>query len=435
MYLANYRYYWSLDESIDLAGMILSASSMSISHMNDRIENGKLDTNNKILLFDPQLYMIKLDKDKCKKSLANLATYPWFPTPIVPYDSDSENKNEFIKGIRGSISNNWIDTYPQDSSELRQLIKESIAYQQSIDCSSYIISTPIINDENDIEKTLKFIDIGIDCCKNLRLGDSEIFATLAINESCLAKDGTDRNNFIDILVDQFSSRREINGVYFILERNGDKEVKNQNVALGILSLAYLLGRKSNLKFLTNYCGNFGLITLGAGASYFGSDGSNKTRRLVFEDYVDRSGGIRYPYFFSLSCLSFFRTQRDLEKIRDRRWLRYIENDVTKFSEDFFQGLKDNVDIETRIPDWAEQPNRVTQSRNHYSELLTREANKLNELSFEGKVESISQLLQDADMKLSFMQEDLKDDDPLTGGGSYVRVWRKAFEKFISYYLR
>lgn len=311
-----------------------------------------------------------------------------------------------------------------------RIVQSSIDFQNEIGATHLVLPSPLTRENNGLVNEMMWIDAGIDAASDI---EKPLYATLAISDLCLREDGSENNELIQTAVDQITARDEIDGVYFVLERYAptSKRISNKNVAEAILTLSHLFGNEAEIDFFVNYCGDYGLIALGAGATHFASNNTTKGRRLHFADYIRRGGGGTYPNFFSIACLSELRSKTDLEKIRDEDLLRYMTGDNSTFSEDLFTALQ-NGDLVDTVPEWAETINNVAEASNHYIELMTNTAERVASLPNTERVKNIRRMLLDAYRNMMLLNEVIEN-EPLYENGDHLKIWGSAFDKYIDYY--
>src|SRR5919108_4374940 len=104
MYYYNAKYTFALpgQSPSAIAGGIISAAAMPAGQLLRREFRKYPYLQHR--LFDPQLYLSSLDRNVARKSVLNLASWPWFCPGAVPeYDSD---KHKSLK--------NWKELHADD---------------------------------------------------------------------------------------------------------------------------------------------------------------------------------------------------------------------------------------------------------------------------------------------------------------------------------
>lgn len=426
MFCINLGYTWSINEEIELGGIVYASSGVNLPQFN--LRDKPVNTTN-IKIFDPQLYLSGLDAEDSPLPCSRLASYPWFPPDIEEYGG-GENMTDWFERVRDSIIQTWTSDLPTDNDSISTLVQACINFQNDIGATHLVIPSPLIRENNGLANEMIWIDAGIEAASDI---EKPLYATLAISDLCLREDGSEDNELIQTAVDQITARNEIDGVYFVLERYAptSRRISNKNIAEAILTLSHLFGNEAEIDFFANYCGDFGLIALGAGATHFASNNTTKGRRLHLADYIRRGGGGTYPNFFSIACLSELRSKTDLERIRNEDLLRYITGDNSTFSETLFTALQNGDSVDT-VPEWAETLNNVAEANNHYIELMTNTADRIATLPNAEKAKNIRRMLLDAYRNMMFLNE-LIENELLYENGDHLRVWRSAFDSYLEKY--
>ncbi len=423
-YFFNLRYQWSIDPSINLGGVTFCASGLDMESFfrRETIEN---QTQEKI--FDPQLYLIDLDPKNSPVACSRLSSFPWFPASCI--EQAELGYREWMKQVKESIEDNWSPELPTDFEEIKERAFKCLEFQIQIGCSILVApSTLIKNPSTSLDYEMQWIDASLDAYAEIG-SDLPIYATLAISDLCLKEKKPFDNPFLELCFDQLSSRPELDGIYFVLERStpGQKRLINLNTVESILTLAYIFTEKIGFDFFTNYCEEFGFITLGAGGTHFGSDDTVKGRRLHLQDFVERGGGTNYPYIFSLNNFSDFRPITDLQKISDIGFFNSLNIESTRFSNDLIEAIRNKRPV--TVPEWQESLNNVGRAKNHYIECLKDQVDSIAEMNLNEKINYIHQMLISAEMRMNYLETRIKD-DPLLEDGKHISNWREGFERFI-----
>lgn len=425
MFLLNRGYTTKIDSSLSLEGMVVSASGL---HM-PTIERRSL-TDTSIRLFDPQLYFPIDLHDDCSATYNKLATYPWYNQTAPQFDSAEINLRDYARSMQEEDLHNNI-SLPIDDAELESRIKSCLDFQCSLDVSHLILPTTLVDDaEDQFTYQLEWINKGLELCEDY---NKPVLITLALSDNVIITKNFEDNELLQTILDNMTTFNNVEGFYIIISRsNSGTHVTEKHIVQTILELSYILGTKMGKKVFLNFIDNLGLLGLSVGASYFASGYTNKEKRFNLSDFEDStSGGAPLPHFFSFSLLGDLFSKRDLEKLRDSHLLHLISNDVTSYSQNLFDALSTNINVNL-IPDWAETRNNITKAKLHRIELMNQRATYISSLSFKERITYTLSWLQNADINTNYICERFRL-DPLSEDFRHLTVWRECFESFIEKY--
>jgi len=383
------------------------------------------------LFFDPQLYMSALPLEDCERTCARLATYPWFPLEVEEYDSDEMGRLEWVRGVTDDLEGRWPARLPTSRTEIQPYAQAAVEFQVGFPVSHLILPSPLVSDINsDLDDVMLWIDAGLQASQTV---DLPRFATLAISDSCLLRDGSEDNPIIAIAIDQLTVREHLDGVYVVLEqtRGESRRLMHREVARALLTLSHVLGQDAGLGVFVNFAAEFGMVCRGAGAMGFAGGYENKGRRLNFADFVQRGGGGALPRFFSAACIAEYLTATDLERLRDQRLLWLFEDDRTPAGEPLLDALQAGRDASS-VLGWQEDLNVVTEARKHYLQRLSAAEHELDGMDEDTRRAAVLQWLQDAERNASYLNGRFQE-DPLYESGAHVEVWRSAYEEYLESY--
>lgn len=425
MFLLNRGYSTKIDSDLSVNGLILSASGVNMPALERRSLS-----NLKIKLFDPQMYFPIELNSTCKTTFNKLATYPWYNPSYPIFDSQEINLRDFTKQLEKKQTHCSV-SHPNSVNDLKHRIKMCIDFQVSIDTSHIIFPTPLITDaEDEFTEQLAWINASLELCANIK---KPKLITVALSDSILINKPFESNSLIQTILDNLTAFDDIDGFYIVISRSStNTNITEKNIVQTILEFSYILGHLMDKEVFLNFIDNLGFLGLAAGASYFASGYTNKERRLNFDDFIDSSsGGAPLPHFYSYKLIGDLFSDRDLSKIRDARLLKFIADDITDFSENLYNALKNNIDIEN-ITDWRESRNNVTKAKLHRTELLHKKVSELMSLDFNDKIKNTLSWLQQAEINASYLENRFKN-DPISEDFRHITVWRNCFENFIEKY--
>jgi len=426
MFLMNVGWKWSIVPERGPHGVIFNASGVDLESALRRERPSGLPDE---VYFDPQLYLLSLPYDTAPRTCRKLATYPWFPIETPDFDSGEVSIRDWIENVGEAISERWPPVLPSDSDTINNVIRQSIDFQQQFGVSEIILPSPLTNfPESDLSVEMTWVDEGIRVASTI---DKPFLVTFAISDACLLHVDPSDNQLLQLAIDQFTAREEIPGVYLVIEhsRGESNRIVHARVAWALLEFCYYVGKSAGKKVLVNYTDTFGLACLAAGAKGFASGLSTKSKRLHFEDFVERGGGGAFPKFYAHSTICDYLPERDLERLRDLHLLRLIQNDRTPASSSLFDVLTSEGSVGS-IPEWRESKNNLSGSRDHFIQRVRTAVDEINGKSENEKREIILAWLQDAERTVNYLNERFSD-EALYDDGRHVRAWRSAFESFLN----
>ncbi len=426
MFLMNIGWKWSIVPERGPHGVIFNASGVDLESALRRERPSGLPNE---VYFDPQLYLLSLPYDTAPRTCRKLATYPWFPIETPDFDSGEVSIRDWIENVGEAISERWPPVLPSDPNAINNVIRQSIDFQQQFGVSEIILPSPLTNfPESDLSVEMTWVDEGIRVASTI---DKPFLVTSAISDACLLHVDPSDNQLLQLAIDQFTAREEIPGVYLVIEhsRGESNRIVHARVAWALLEFCYYVGKSAGKKVLVNYTDTFGLACLAAGAKGFASGLSTKSKRLHFEDFVERGGGGAFPKFYAHSTICDYLPERDLERLRDLHLLRLIQNDRTPASSSLFDVLTSGGSVGS-IPEWRESINNLSGSRDHFIQRVRTAVDEINGKSENEKREIILAWLQDAERTVNYLNERFSD-EALYDDGRHVRAWRSAFESFLN----
>lgn len=398
MFLYNAMWAWNVSASIP-DGTVLHAVGCPRENAESR---GFPDSRRSYTLFDPNSCLWGLDGDNCARAVECIESYPWVPDAPARV-ALSQMSDEDIASVL-SISAEW---------------------QVSQGVSRVILPTPLIADpSSNIDQFLRWMDLGIGVAQGLGISP---LMTVGLSDVAIGA-------HLSTVLDQVTARDEVAGVYAFVEtsRSSSAVAVSQEVARTLLMMSYFVGSQLGREVVVNFADSFGLACVAVGASAFAGGYEQKSRRLDFENFVEREGGGPFPKFFSMSTASYYRPERDMQRIRDERLLRLLVQDRTRPSESLFAALESGANV-ADLPDWRESRNNVSAARAHLIECMCNATATLNGMSSDSeRAQWVLAWLQNAERDAAYLDSRFES-APLDDDGRHTRVWREAFELFVEEY--
>lgn len=320
MFYLNVGWFWGRIPAPGPQGVVVNACGVDAPGAVRRREDISLPQE---VLFDPQLYLLALSPVTAFKTCVRLASYPWFPCEYL--DDDPQDR--------------LVEQWPSEISEdqISQLARKAIEFQISFGSSKILVPAPLTTSPtSDLGQEMLWLDSGLTEANT----EIPLIATFSVSDTCLADSQPEDNQLLQIAIDQFTAREELSGVFLVIENSHGESnrIIQTSVALSILEFCHNVGKEAGKEVIVNYADNFGLACIAAGATGFASGVFTKEKRLNLEDFSERSGGGLFPKFYSHSTIGDYLTERDLERVRDHRLLRLLEDDRTLASAALFDVL-------------------------------------------------------------------------------------------------
>ena len=423
MFLYNLQWQWNLSSQIKPDGFIFH--SIGVDQLNAL--KRKLPAEfPEIKMFDPNLFFWNLEYDTCGRACRNIASYDFVPIDVPSYDRKQYRKiKQWLEESVGPFIRTKWPPKINNIDEKTACITACLKFQSDFGVSRLIVPTPHISDpSDDLSDFLEWLDLGLAVAEEYSI---PALISFSILDTCVSM-------HFDTILDQFTARKNVNGIYVVIEnsREGIKTT-DREIALALLDVSYLVGKKNSREVYINFADIFGLTCLSAGATAFASGYELKAKQLDFGKYIEKkSGGGAFPKFFSLTTTKMYRIIKDLNKIRDKRLLRMLESDKTEASSPLFTALESGQDANS-IPSWRESKNNLKAARTHLIERLKKASGLLNSMPvFEDKINWALNWLLEAESLNSYFDSRFEN-DKLEAEGGNVRVWRSAFEDFIKKY--
>ncbi len=321
MFFYNLRYELSLRSGCSTVGVgsVIQASAMPLAQLERRYKGFKKMDHLHRRIFDPQLYLSKLDAHRAGTSAAKLATYPWFGVAGVPeYNSDHQTLAEYKNETTPILLSNWKQRPVEDLQEVRQAAKSAIEFQLKMGCELIVLPVPMIDSLQDFfALAAEWIDQGIEACKELRV-NIPIYATVAIADTLLRGTTEARDALIGTITGHIGTRVELGGAYLVIEQSSEDSYccQSYDTCEAILLLIDDLVRGAGKRVFVNYAGSFGPVAIAAGAWAFATGYFRSQRRLKLADF-DEVEGRAFPRYFSLPLMGDVSPDTELDQLVGR----------------------------------------------------------------------------------------------------------------------
>lgn len=422
MFLLNVGYRMNLANDLD---EIIGAVFLASSHTKFRLERSKYPEFRR-MLFDPQLYLAKLDPERSPKACTRLATYPWFGKETAfKYNPEEGSLQEWEMKKREEITSVWPQDYPSQG-DITSACSDAMEFQLTLGCTHIILPSPIIEERED-----EAITQGDWLDRSLEVAISEeitqpLIATVALDEKIINESAFQESGFLDTIVDQISSRKGIDGVYIVVSQNSNKHPfrTGEDVLRAYATLSKEFSQCGFDIIITNFADIFGLSCLALGASDFATGPSQSLRRLSFEGFQEDVRGTALPHYYSHDNIAEFFSESDLDKLRDKKLLRRLK-DHTSHSNQLMESLNSGNSA-ADIPLWAENKNNLNAAQKHFIIKINNEERSIAPLNQTGKKEAIIDWLENADVNITYIDKKLGSDS-IKGEVAPSENWLEIFE--------
>lgn len=421
MFLYN-RGHFSGIEGVNPGGVVLCTSAIDFTRLSRKSDAYSTE----MILLDPQLYLCSLDSKDCKPTYDKIVSYPWLKKD-EPQITGSKIKKVSAATTSCAVAADPIKL-PVADVDILACIKSCLEVQRGFGATHLIVPTPLATAREDqFSEQLKWLKLSSTLKEEYEL---PFLATIALADETLLNCTFDENLMIQTILDNAAVMPHIDGYYVLVERDSTSiQVTEVDVARALLELSYNLGQLQEKTVVINFADVFGLVCMAAGASAFGSGYTTKERRLSFDDFIQRGGGMALPRYYSNTLIGDFYSERDINKIVKLKLLRYITGDIkTTHSRSLMDALSRKIKIST-VQAWKETRSNTATAARHRVDCLVEQANVLGAIdNFENRLTEMFAWIQEAESKMEYLKSRLKD-DPLNEDGRHLSVWRKAIEEF------
>jgi hypothetical protein len=315
-----------------------------------------------------------------------------------------------------------------EGDEIEPAIRAALATQEMIGAEALILPAPLTIDVNsDLSSELEWLD------RSLDVGRSEfqlpLLATVALSDRALRGLRVDENPLIELLLDHISAR-EPDGVYIILELANEPGYycSSQSTVGALLRLVDGFKRRAGLeRVVVNYATVAGLIAFAVGANTWCTAWYKSERRFRLDDCIDKpEGPSAYPAYYSHALASEVHLANDMARVVDAGLLDQIA-DKTMYSEPLLAALRRGLDV-NEVAGWRYRPNNLRFSKGHFSTAMSRESERLANMTEEQRLTYVNTWLSRA-AALATKVSALGDLNPRTEI-VHQRNWLKAFRDFV-----
>ena len=415
MFYLDVGYFWDVLEDVDVDGAIFRASGIDMPSALRRDHERPSD-----VLFDPQLYLsdYDLDPDLHESLVLRLCMYEWFGASPPTFDSAASTRREYRNALRDQLPELWSErTDPNQN--WQEAVDAALDFQRNFQATGLILPSPLIRDpEDDLSRFFERLDDGLASAPD----DAPLYVTVALDEGAIAHRDPTSNDLVESLADGLTARPEIERVYLVLtsEASPHVQIVNPNVVGSFLRLVSML---SSLEVVVNFVECLGIASLGFGATGYCASFYTKGRNLRISDYIARGGGAAYPRFHSANLALDFDPTDDVQRLRDRRLLHYLNDDWTTASDNLRGALQQGLSV-ADVADWRKARNNTKASRKHFAQVHTRMGN------MDWTPDSVFQWVQGAEAAWIYLS-DLFENNPLSvPDGLHLRPWRNAVESLL-----
>ena len=428
MYYYNAKYTFALPGQApqSIAGGIISAAAMPAGQLVRRDFRKYSYLQHR--LFDPQLYLSSLDPNVARKSVLNLASWPWFCPEAAPeYDS---NEHKSIKDWKDRHAENLLRNWPGcavgNSEVIAKASRSAVKTQLDLGCEMVILPIPLTTlATQQFASQIEWIDAGIQACKELKVA-VPVLATVAISDSVLRGVDATQNPLLHTISNQVSARSELAGVYILPEMASENGYvcTSRDTLLSVLLLTDDFVRGAGKIVVINYVGAFGAVASAAAGSVWSSGYYRSQRRLKLADFEENEGRTM-PRYHSLKLAGDIGLEHDIESV------------YREFGDRIFTNTKDGETLERALasgtyppPEWAYTPTNITAAAGHYNEA----AHRLGQLSTQGqdkRVETVQRWLENATFWSRNLQKIGIKPSPQTEL-THQAVWLDAFQAWRSH---
>ena len=373
---------------------------------------------------DPELYLHSiLDSAQHSNICSNLVSFPWIPGQAPEFKDKEMTLIEWRQELRQSF--HWDPNLPGDDDTISTLVESCFDFEVSKGVSALISPAPLIeNPEDQLGQQMKWLDLALDMGGGYQL---PIYATVALLDELLIHSEPESNNVLQAIVDNIGVRDRIAGINLLVvrSRTSDVRIADKRIVKSLLVLSNEFGATLGLDVLVNFADDLGLFCLAAGAKFFGSGFWRKQRQVHGENYIDTTGGRRFPHLYSARLLADLRSRDDLGAFLDANITYLLDGEYTEGSKELLDALKKGRSSD-EVPAWVQSPNNDAAACLHRVQRLTLAAEEMN--NSEDKLGLALRWLQNAEMVATYLAHRCQESQFL-GNLKHVGVWRTAFEEF------
>jgi hypothetical protein len=422
----KYRFTLAAGSPQSIAGAVILACAMAEGQMLRR--DMRKQTFLQHRLFDPQLYLARLDGNTARKSVCNLATWPWFGDHSVPqYDSALHGSLKNWKDQHDDVLlRNWKGRPPETAEAIREAVICAVQKQVDLGCEGIILPAPMTNVyAAGYELETFWLDAGIEACKSLHIR-LPIYATVAISDNVLRGVDAAENPLVHTITNQLASRDELAGGYFVIEQGSEDGYvcTSKDTLLAVLLMVDDLTRGAAKRAIVNYMGTFGPITVAAGATIYSTGYYLSQRRLKLSDFEDKDSRA-YPRYLSLSLAGDIGISSDLADAYSTLGNRIFSQ--TPVAQPLHSAIQQGIST-SRVPEWEYKQQNITAAGAHYNWSMLNVGNNFLAATAEEKRSLVHRWLREATRDAERLR--LAGIDRSHSDISHQAVWLGAFEDWL-----
>lgn len=428
MFYYNAKYGFSVEAPSAglIAGGIIAASAILAGELRHRDFRRYPYLQQRLL--DPQLYMAGIDRDLDAKKVVRLASYPWFINPSIPeYDSRVHASPKWWKDTFGeALLQAWNGQIPSSPADLERAVRGAVRLQTRLGCTGIILPGPLTTiADQSFDTETRWIDCGAEICAEERVS-LPVFATVALSEAVLHGVPPAQHPLIHTISNQISTRREISGIYIVVEQaEANSYVWTSRDALrAILMLIDDIVRGAGKQAIVNYFGTFGAVAAAAGAQVWSSGYYLSQRRLNLSALQGRAR----PRYYSIRLAGDIGVENDLKRLCEAGLGDRLITGTTA-DHGLRRALAAGMDTSS-VPEWQYTNSNIGAASRHYTELLARHGLNLSSLDPTGRVRAAHQWLRNAvDLANQVARFPVGQGQTDT---THQRVWLDVFEEWQRY---
>lgn len=380
-------------------------------------------------LLDPQLYLATLDHRTAGNTVYKLATYPWFGTAPIAYDSSEHGSlSDYKARFMAELHERWPGRAPAEDQAILDCVREALQVQISFGCEGLIIPSPLTNTRTDYQLEAKYIDAAVSLVPELP-ASLPLYATVAVSDGVLRNIDPVKNTVVQTISDNIAARSEVAGAYIVLEQTAETGYVciNEETLFGLLILCDDLARGAGKRAIINYIGPFGAVMLAAGAAVWASGYYRSQRRMKLADQ-EEDVGRSYPRFYSSPFAGDLGIEEDLQLLgRTDLFPKLFSR--SRASLPLLHAIQTGR-YPQAAPQWEYRPGNIWAAAAHYNDICCKVDAYLDTRDAQGKIDAVERWLVQAatfsadatNAGISGTHSDLR----------HQQIWLSAFRKWRAY---
>jgi hypothetical protein len=401
MFYYNTRYTFALPEGSPQTGVgaVLAASAMAMPELQRRKrEHPYLQR----CLFDPQLYLSGLEPATCRKTVVNLATYPWFGVGHAEvFDSKRHRPRNWKQANADALAAGWRRVPLTDLEGIQAGVRGALEFQLALGCEAVILPSPLTNSLDGYGTEMRWLDAGLEAADELRVA-VPVFATIAVSDVVLRNRVPTQNLIIETVADQVAARRRLAGAYIVIEQPAETCycLTSVDTMLSQLLIVDDLVRGAGKRVLIGYAGTFGAIATAAGAEIWMSGYYQSQRQLRLSSFEEKIAAAM-PRYYSPGLLGDLGLDHDLEIARQAQLLDPVMA-ATPAAEPLHRALAQGHSPAS-VPTWRFAKNNLDAAKAHYNWCQADIGAQLHDRSLPERVNQVHERLERAVEIASLLQ--------------------------------